>query len=114
MHQLEDEAGIMTESEFATISVDTIDRIEEAIDAAGIDADLDRKGDGLLEIDLPGGRIVVNTQAPMRQIWVAAKSGGFHFTGDTGAWLDTRSGEPLMALLSRVVSQQVGSQVHLE
>ncbi len=103
----------MTESEFATLSVELIDCIEEAIDAAEIDADLDRKAEGLLEIDLPGGRIVVNTQAPMRQIWVAAKSGGFHFAGDSGTWLDTRSGEPLMILLSRVISQQLGAEVHL-
>jgi CyaY protein len=105
----------MTESEFATLSVDVIDRIEESLDACGIDVDLDRKGDGLLEIALENGsRIVINTQAPMKQIWVAAKSGGFHFASADGvAWLDTRSGEPLFDLLSRVVGEQAGTAVSL-
>jgi CyaY protein len=105
----------MTESEFASLSVGVIDRIEEALDACGIDIDLDRKGDGLLEIELSNGsRIVINTQAPMKQIWVAAKSGGFHFaSNDRADWFDTRTGEPLYALLSRVVSEQAGIEVAL-
>ena len=104
----------MTETEFATRSVGVIDHIEESLDAAGIDVDLERKGDGLLEIEFANGsKIVVNTQTPMRQIWVAAKSGGFHVAESAGQWLDTRSGEALMILLSRVASEQAGSQVRL-
>ena len=104
----------MTETEFATRSVGVIDHIEESLEAAGIDVDLERKGDGLLEIEFANGsKIVVNTQTPMRQIWVAAKSGGFHFAESAGKWLDTRTGEALMILLSRVASEQAGSQLRL-
>ena len=104
----------MTETEFATRSAGVIDHIEESLDTAGIDVDLERKGDGLLEIEFANGsKIVVNTQTPMRQIWVAAKSGGFHFAESAGQWLDTRSGEALMILLSRVASEQAGSQLRL-
>ena len=103
----------MTESEFAALGVEMIDGIEDAIDATDINADIDRKAEGVLEIGLAGGKIVVNVQVPMRQIWVAAKSGGFHFALESGRWQDTRSGEPLMDLLSRVVSAQAGVDARL-
>jgi CyaY protein len=44
----------------------------------------------------------------MRQIWVAARSGGFHYEWREGAWHDTRDGSELFAALSRVVSAQGG------
>ena len=50
----------------------------------------------------------------MRQIWVAAKSGGFHFALHGMAWTDTRSGEPLQALLTRVTAEQSGQTVGFE
>lgn len=105
----------MTESEFLALSVATIDRIEESFEATGIDLDLERKGEGLLEVEFDNhSKIIVNSQAPMRQIWVAAKSGGFHFAQTSGAWLDTRTGEPLMTLLSRLASEQIGARVALD
>ena len=104
----------MTDSEFATVAAALIDRIEEAFDASGADIDLDRKGDGILEIEFAdGSKVVVNAQAPMRQIWVAARSGGFHFAGEEGRWRDTRSGEELSRLLSRVAGEQAGTPVAL-
>ena len=104
---------IMNESEFATLAAGVLERIEEVLDAADIDADLDRKGEGLLEITLPRGKVVVNSQAPMRQIWVAARSGGFHFEFKGGQWCDTRSGDALMEVLARVVGEGVGTAVQL-
>lgn len=104
----------MTDSEFTTLATALIDRIEEAFDASGADVDLDRKGDGILEIEFAdGSKVVVNAQTPMRQIWVAARSGGFHFTGEEGRWRDTRSGEELSRLLSRVAGEQAGAPVAL-
>lgn len=106
---------IMTETEFMAVSQQVIDSIEEAFDASGIDVDLERKGDGILEIEFENGsKIVINSQTPMRQIWVAAKSGGFHFALHGMAWTDTRSGEPLQALLTRVTSEQSGQTVGFE
>ena len=102
----------MTETEFMAVSQQVIDSIEEAFDASGIDVDLERKGDGILEIEFENGsKIVINSQTPMRQIWVAAKSGGFHFALHGVVWTDTRSGEPLQALLTRVTSEQSGQTV---
>jgi len=55
-----------------------------------------------------GSRIIVNRQTPNREIWVAARSGGFHFTHREGAWRDTRSGEELFASLARAIASQAG------
>ena len=105
----------MTETEFAAKSTAILDYIEDAFDSVEFDVDIDRKGDGVVEIEFASGsKIVINTQAPMRQIWLAAKSGGFHFRGETGDWLDTRSGEPLMTVLARVASEQSGSRISFD
>jgi len=104
----------MTETEFLTRSGALLGRVEEAVEAAGVDVDIERKGDGILELEFDNGsKIVVNGQTPMRQIWVAAKSGGFHFEFKADAWLDTRSGEALFDTLSRVITEQSGERVRL-
>lgn len=105
----------MTETEFMAVSQKVIDGIEAAFDAAGIDVDLERKGDGILEIEFESGsKIVINSQTPMRQIWVAARSGGFHFAQHGAAWTDTRSGERLQTLLARITAEQSGQAVSFE
>ena len=106
---------IMTETEFMAVSQKVIDGIEAAFDTADIDVDLERKGDGILEIEFESGsKIVINSQTPMRQIWVAARSGGFHFAQHGADWTDTRSGERLQALLARVTAEQSGQAVSFD
>jgi CyaY protein len=104
----------MNEAEFHTRAEATLAAIERAIEAVEIDADTERQG-GVLTLELAdGSKIVVNIQAPMQQIWVAARSGGFHFgwTAD-GVWRDTRDGRELFAALSAIVSSQGGTPVVL-
>jgi CyaY protein len=104
----------MTETEFLAAASTLLARIEEAVEATGVDADIERKGDGILELEFDNGsKIVINSQTPMRQIWVAARSGGFHFEFKEGAWRDTRSGDSLFDTLSKVVSEQSGEAVRL-
>jgi CyaY protein len=75
------------------------------------DIDVELEG-GVLELECPdGSRIIVNRQAPNREIWVAARSGGFHFAHREGEWRDTRSGEELFASLARLIAQQAGVNV---
>jgi CyaY protein len=103
----------MTESEFIERAEATLRAIETAVD--GVDADLDcTRAGGVLTLELDNGsRIVVNTQMPTRQIWVAARSGGFHYGFDGQRWRDTRDGSELFAALSRLVSSQGGRPVVL-
>jgi CyaY protein len=55
----------------------------------------------------------VNRHSIAREIWVAAKSGGFHFRLDGDRWLDTRSGAELFAELSRLAGEQSGCPIQL-
>src|SRR3954465_9668231 len=104
----------MDEREFAERAERALERIEAALEACGVDADVERKEGGVLEIEYAdGSRMVINRHAAAREIWVAAPSGGFHFRWDGAAWRDTREGTELFASLSRLVSAQSGQAVRL-
>jgi CyaY protein len=104
----------MNETEFSERADDCLRRLADAVEASGVDADCSFKGDGVLEIELErGGKIIVNRHTAAREIWVAAKSGGFHFRAEGAAWNDTRDGTELFAALSRLLSQQSGAVVAL-
>ena len=82
--------------------------IESAIDAVGSDIDSEISG-GILTLEFDNdSKVIVNRQTFNREIWVAAKSGGFHFRFDGAEWRDTRSGEQLEILLVRVIAEQSG------
>lgn len=103
----------INESEFLAAAERALGAIEAAVEACGADIETTRAGNVLTLELADGSRIVVNSQTPMRQIWVAAKSGGFHYQWHDGAWRDTRDGSELFAALSRVVSAQAGVAVLL-
>jgi len=103
----------MTESEFIEQAEATLRALESAVDAADAGIDCTRAG-GVLTLELDNDtKIVVNTQLPTRQIWVAARSGGFHFSYDGHRWRDTRGGSELFATLSELISGQAGRAVVL-
>ena len=73
-----------------------------------IDIDTQRTG-GLLELVFPdASRIVINTQPPLQELWLASRAGGYHFRHEQGRWLDTRDGGEFFAALSREASAQAG------
>jgi CyaY protein len=100
----------MNETEFHHAVDEVLARIERAVEAsAGLESDLEA---GILTVECPdASRIIVNRQVPNREIWVAARSGGFHFAWREGAWRDTRSGEELFASLARIARQQGGEDL---
>ena len=86
----------MTESEYNHLADATLNHLETALDVALVD--FERAGGGVMEIEFDDGSvIVVNKQAAAQEIWVAAKSGGFHYRWDGASWRDSRSGEELYA-----------------
>ncbi len=104
----------MNDTEFAALAGAALERIEQGLEASGADIDFQLGAGGVLEIDFDdGSQIIVNKHAVAREIWVAARSGGFHFRHDGAAWRDTRDGEELLAKLSRLVSAQAGQTVAL-
>ena len=90
--------------------------LEAADDALDLDLDVERQGGNVINIRF-GDRsvIVVNTQPPLHEIWVAAKSGGYHYrwAGTLAAplWLDTKTGRELLTDLSEFASAQAGQAI---
>lgn len=104
----------MTDSEFESLADAALAAAERAIEASGTDADLQWKGAGVLEVEFADGtKMVLNRHGAAREIWVAARSGGFHFRYDGKVWRDTRDGTELFPALSRLVSAQSGAAVIL-
>jgi CyaY protein len=82
-------------------------QIDAWLDGDLIDIDSHRTG-GLLELSFPNrSKIVINTQPPLQEIWLAARAGGYHFRHVEGQWLERESQE-FFALLSRLASEQAG------
>lgn len=108
----------MSEKEFLDLAESTLNTIEEAMDRLNdedvIDVECKRSGN-VLEIEFidNGSKIIINSQAPMKEMWVAAKSGGFHYKHIDGAWRNTRDGSELFASLSALASEQGGAAVTL-
>jgi len=106
----------MNESQFNQLAEQTMIAIEEAIDASGAEIDYDTISD-ILTLDFENGtKIIINKQAPVSQLWVAARSGGYHFDYDanTETWvLDSDRSQDLFTCLSRYCSQQAGEDVQL-
>ena len=104
----------MDETQFEALAAQALQRVERAVDASGIDADYELKEGGVLELEFAdGSKIIVNRHGAAREIWVAARAGGFHFRWDGSAWRDTSDGSELFAALSRLVSAQSGTPVIL-
>jgi CyaY protein len=106
--------GAMTESEFEALADGVLAAVERALEASGVDVDTETKGAGVLEIEFEdGSKVIVNRHTAAREVWVAARSGGFHFRHDGRIWKDTRDGAELFGALSKIVSAQSGSAVIL-
>ena len=104
----------MNESEFESLADRTIAELEQAFERAAPDADVEAKGTGMLEVGFAdGSKIVINRHGAAREIWVAARGGGFHFRHDGAAWRDTRAGTELFDAVSRLATQQYGEEVRL-
>lgn len=92
----------------------TLTALEQALENCGEELDFELKAGGIVEIEFDdGSKIIVNRHGAAREIWVAARSGGFHYRWDGQAWRDTRSGDELFAALSRLASEQLGRRVRL-
>ena len=102
---------LMNESEFQQRVDAILLQLETTFDTVDDDIDCELTA-GILTITFENGsKIIVNRQTPNREIWVAAKSGGFHFRLVDNVWCDTRSAQTLTMLLTNVIAQQSGCNV---
>ncbi|MGI4847068.1 MAG: iron donor protein CyaY [Janthinobacterium lividum] len=108
----------MTESEFLALAESTLTTIETALEDIADNTDIDiecKRSGNVLEVELADSntKIIINSQAPMKEMWIAAKSGGFHYKRAGDQWINTRDGSELFAALSAMVSSQTGETVTL-
>ncbi len=107
----------MEESKFSRLAEKLLIEIEEAIEVSGADIDYDTAGDILTLEFANASQIIINKQTPLSQIWVAARSGGFHFDyhEDQQVWcLHGDHQRDLFSQLSLYCSEQAGEPVLLE
>ncbi|RZI67556.1 iron donor protein CyaY [Variovorax guangxiensis] len=102
----------MTDSEYMDRAEAALAAIEQACDrindATEADIDNQRVG-GMITLSFPNGsQLIVNLQKPLQEIWLAARSGGYHYRHDGSDWVDTKTGEEFFANLSREASVQAG------
>jgi len=104
----------VNESEFNVLAEDLVESLDQALEACGADLDVETSS-GLLTItcEATGTQIIISRQPAMAQIWMAAKSGGFHFNYDAGVWLCSTTGQTLPDMLSAALSQQCEADVRV-
>jgi len=111
------------DKQFHQIGSNLLQSIEVALEAADdqldLDLDVERQGGNVINIRFRDKSvIVVNTQPPLHEIWVAAKSGGYHYrwagTMAQPLWLDTKTGRELLSDLTEFASAQAGQAVKIQ
>ena len=103
----------MTDSEFmdqAEILLKAVEASCDRINDANLaDIDNQRTGGMVTLVFSNRSQIVINLQKPLHEVWLAAKSGGYHYKFDRTQWLDTKGQGEFFASLSRYASEQAGS-----
>ncbi|MCE2745163.1 MAG: iron donor protein CyaY [Burkholderiales bacterium] len=102
----------MTDTEFHAVVDATLVQVEEYIeslvDTLDLDADSMRSGN-VLTLDFEDkGKMILNSQVANHELWLAAKSGGFHYQYSNGEWLDTRSKKSFRTHFVELLSGQLG------
>lgn len=101
----------MTETEFLQHSDQLFAHIEDQIDQGGWDVDCQVSGNVLtLEAD-DSTQVIVNRHTPNQELWIAAKSGGYHFQEKNGEWLSTRDGSEFFQVLNQALSVATGENI---
>ena len=102
----------MTDTEFLDRAEMLLHRVEAACDRINdedrADIDSQRVG-GMVTLAFANqSQIVINLQKPLHEVWLAAKSGGYHYKFDGAAWIDTKGQGEFFASLARLASEQAG------
>ena len=103
----------MTDPEFLDLAENLLKAVEAACDRINDDgtADIDnQRVGGMVTLVFDNrSQIVINLQKPLHEVWLAARSGGYHFKFDSKQWLDTKGQGEFFACLTRFASEQAGS-----
>jgi len=103
----------MTETTPIQAYEQTLERLEEQLDECDADIDYDTVSDILTITFDNGSKLIINYQSATDQLWLAARSGGFHYDYDAAneRWVNDRTGEEFLTELSRLASEQAGEGI---
>jgi CyaY protein len=108
----------MTDPEFMSLAETLLKSIELACDRINDESDVDidnqRVGSMVTLTFSNRSQIIVNLQKPLHEVWMAAKTGGFHYRWVDGAWQDTKGTGEFFAALSANASAQAGAPLKFE
>lgn len=101
----------MKDTEFHQLADQQLQLIEEAIEDSGADIDFETSGNVMtLEFE-DRSQIIINKQEPMREIWLASKSGGYHFSMQQGQWICSKTHHELLSLVKMECEKQAGEEI---
>ncbi|MGN8274501.1 iron donor protein CyaY [Pseudomonas sp. SMV71] len=106
----------LSEARFHDLVDTTQQMLEDIFDESDLDIDLESSA-GVLTVKFENGtQLIFSRQEPLRQLWLAAVSGGYHFDYDEESerWVCDKHAEQLGELLDRVVKQQAGVAFEFE
>ncbi|WNW12780.1 iron donor protein CyaY [Pseudomonas sp. DTU_2021_1001937_2_SI_NGA_ILE_001] len=106
----------LTEARFHDLVDATQQALEDIFDESDLDLDLENSA-GVLTIKFDNGsQIIISRQEPLRQLWLAARSGGFHFDYDEEEqrWVCDTSNELLSEMLVRITREQAGVELDFD
>jgi CyaY protein len=109
----------MDERTFQQHAEQSMERLTRALyaieEAAGFEVE-ERGGALYLTFDEPPGTFVIASNSPARQIWISALSTSFKLDWSESYtdFLLASSGEPLLPLVARLLTQQTGNAVALD
>ena len=103
----------MNEREFQELADVIFRRIEDRIDELELDIDIDSGGGILNCVCENGSSVILSRQVANFEIWVAAKSGGFHLRYRESDWFCDTTNESLAVLINRVFSEQLAQPITL-
>lgn len=96
----------VSDSEFNDQADKTLSHLEDTLENYDDDIDLENNN-GILTLEFNNGsKVIVNRQIATHEIWVAAKSGGYHCAYENNEWFCRTSGETLWKLIQRVCLEQ--------
>ena len=102
----------MTDSEFLDLAETLLKAVERSCDHINdedlADIDNQRVGAMVTLVFSNHSQIVINLQKPLHEVWLAAKSGGYHFKHNGSGWMDTKGQGEFFASLTRFASEQSG------
>ncbi|CAM2979806.1 MULTISPECIES: iron donor protein CyaY [Pseudomonas] len=106
----------LTEARFHDLVDSTQQTLEDIFDDSGLDVDLENSA-GVLTVKFENGtQLIFSRQEPLRQLWLAARSGGFHFdfNEEDNNWQCDTSDELLSEMLARLTQEQAGVELSFD